>query len=140
MYVYNYLCYFIFMFILSQRLMVLYMSFFVLWLFLFLSCHTYVIHNNEINNVKKKSKNLYFTVFFDRCAHITETFFFLELHATVLPCCLVESLVQKGYCLQGYTAAISFSVSSDKSDNEAFLVFYIKIMDMLISCRTFLRY
>jgi hypothetical protein len=75
---------------------------------------------------RKKSKNLYFTVFFDRCAHITETFFFLELHVTVLPCCLVESLVQKGYCLQGYTAAISFSVSSDKSDNEAFLVFYIK--------------
>jgi hypothetical protein len=50
-------------------------------------------------------------------ARITATFFFLELHATVLPC-LMDSLVQKGYCLQRYTAAISFS---DKSDNEAFL-------------------
>jgi hypothetical protein len=53
------------MFVLSQRLMILHMSFFVSWLFLFLSYHIYGRHKSEIINVKKKIKKLYFMVFFN---------------------------------------------------------------------------
>jgi hypothetical protein len=62
MYIYNYLCYFMHMFILSQRLMVLHMSLFISWLFLFLSCHTYYMYKSEINNVKEKNQK---TLFYD---------------------------------------------------------------------------
>jgi ferredoxin len=56
MYIYNYFCCFMHMFVVSQRLMVVYMSFFVSWLFLLLSCHTYGLHKSEINNVKENTK------------------------------------------------------------------------------------
>jgi hypothetical protein len=64
MYVYNYLCYFMHMFVLSQRLMVLYMSFF---LFRGYSCSYHVIHMTctKVTSImsRKKSKNFILWVF-----------------------------------------------------------------------------
>jgi hypothetical protein len=66
MYVYNYLCYFMHMFVVSQRLMVLHMSFF---LFHGYSCSYHVIHMacTKVKSImsRKKPKKLYFMVFFD---------------------------------------------------------------------------
>jgi hypothetical protein len=65
MYVYNYLCYFMHMFVLIQRLMVLHMTF----LFRDYSYSYHVIHmacTKVISIVpRKKIKKLHFMVFFD---------------------------------------------------------------------------
>jgi hypothetical protein len=66
MYVYNYLCYFLHMFVVSQRLMVLHVCvFFVSCLFLLLPCHIYGLHKSEINNVKKKTSfyNIFLSIY-----------------------------------------------------------------------------
>jgi hypothetical protein len=68
-YVHKYLCYFMHMFALSQRLMVLHMSF----LFRGYSCSYHVIHMacTKVKSImlRKKTKKLHFTVFFDHlCA------------------------------------------------------------------------
>jgi hypothetical protein len=79
-YVYNYLCYFMYMFILSQRLMVLYMSFF---LFCGYSYSYHVIHMSytKMKSImsRKKPKNLYFTVFFDSLPAHHRNFLFLRV-------------------------------------------------------------
>jgi hypothetical protein len=66
MYVYNYFCYFMHMFVVNQRLMVLHMSFF---LFHGYSryCHIIDLSCTKVKLImlRKIPKNLYFTVFFN---------------------------------------------------------------------------